>query len=202
MRGARSDIGLWQRAANESDTEAFLELFDRFAPTVIGYLFQRTGDWLEAMKMAIVAFVETWNERRQLSGASPLPLPTLFGAATRVLRQRTHQDRRHKTLVTSIPIPDDPTGPKAEAGAARQMREVVGALPTRAQDAVWLRLQGMNEQETADALRTKVGKVRTLLQGTSLPVNGLPIAAMDLPDQMSLAPVRAALERQLSSDPR
>jgi len=196
-RKLRSDVSLWQQAAFHSDSRAYLALFERVAPRVIAYTFERTSDWLQAQTAAVVTFVETWRRRGQLASSGPMPVPLILGVATEVIRAGLHRAKKNRPLVDALAKgSNQPANLESAVTTAREVGAAVDQLPATVRDLVWLRLQGLNVQETADALRMPAEKVRGLLARGGVAVNGRPFLG-SLPDA-SIDVMRQALEQELS----
>jgi RNA polymerase sigma-70 factor (ECF subfamily) len=95
-------------------------------------------------------------------------LTYLYGVARNVTRNRLRRDRRFVALDTAASEKpsgaDDPCAVASRSQQLARMRRIIRALPSRYREAVILcDVHGLSYAETARALRTPVGTVRSRL---------------------------------------
>src|SRR5947208_8198752 len=134
-----SDADLWARS-RAGDTEAFGQLFERYATLIFNYCFRRIGNRETARDMLQVVFLEAWR-RRDKELAPDKVLPWLYGIATNVLRNQRRSERRFAAALRRLPraeaTPDFADGAAERADYERGAQEALfrlHSLPKGEQD--------------------------------------------------------------------
>jgi RNA polymerase sigma factor (sigma-70 family) len=132
-----------------TDPNAFGELYDRCAPTILGWFLRRTGSPHLAMELAAETFAQALAGLHRFDPAAGTGTAWLFGIAGhqyhRLLR-RGAVDRRHRrrlAMVTPVITPDDVERVVELVDAqelAPELHAALDALSDGVRDAVWLRV--------------------------------------------------------------
>ena len=169
VMGEPTDAELWERAAG-GEPFAFGVLFERHGRAVYNYCFRRTANWSQAEELTSVVFLEAWRRRREVQLEGERALPWLLGVATNVLRNFWRSQRRHRAALARFPLErgyDFSPDVDERLDDERQMRSMLRAvtqLPSADQDVLALCVwEGLTYEETAAALGTPVGTVRSRL---------------------------------------
>ncbi|MCC9069554.1 RNA polymerase sigma factor [Arthrobacter cryoconiti] len=165
-----SDAALWERCA-QGDPDALGALFDKHADALFRYALSRTRSWHDAEELVSLTFLEAWKQRARLKLERDTLLPWLLGVASNVDRNRARSRRRHEQFLTRLPHSEPAMDHAteiaerldAEAEVARLLNGTAG-LTSGERDAVILCfMNGYSYEETATALRVRLGTVRSRL---------------------------------------
>jgi RNA polymerase sigma factor (sigma-70 family) len=165
-----SDRVLWERT-KQGDSGAFGALFDRYADTVYGYCFRRTGDWALAEDITSIVFLEAWRKRHSVDLYEGKALPWLLGIGTNVIRNQRRSLRRFRAMLERLPrldpVSDFGDNLDERISSSNRMRALlkeIRRLPRREQDVVTLCIwHGLSSSEAAAALAVPEATVRTRL---------------------------------------
>lgn len=165
-----SDSALWGRCV-QGDPDALGALFDRHADALFRYALSRTRSWHDAEELVSLTFLEAWRQRSKLKLERDSLLPWLLGVATNVDRNRARSQRRHEQFLTRLPhsehSPDHASEIAERLDAEAEVGRLLGGaagLTTGERDAVILCfMNGYSYEETATALRVRIGTVRSRL---------------------------------------
>ena len=179
------------------DKAAFRELVQRYADSVMGYLFRMTGN----RDLAEDLFQETFKKVHEKAHTfrGPRLKSWLFTIATRValdaFRRRKHaptvsldqtndcgpEDGSSLVAATVDPNATDPADDVVREEQAQQVRNAVGALPPRQRATLVLAyFQQLTYPEVAQVLDCSVGTVKTQIS------RALARLARQLPDSVSV----------------
>ena len=164
-----SDAVLIRRAQN-SDIEAFGEIFERYARRVFHFIFTRIGNKLDAEDLTDEVFLRAWRalpnyQERGLSFA-----PFLFRITRNALADHYHENGRTPESISihEIHLEDDADGidPVLVESNNRRYLELVQAIGTLKkdyQDVLVLRfLNDLPPTEVAKIMGRSPGAIRTL----------------------------------------
>ncbi|GAA2810422.1 RNA polymerase sigma factor [Kribbella solani] len=145
----------------------FGRLFDRYAAQLHRYCSRRIGPDL-ADDVVAETFLIAYERRCSFDPSRSSGLPWLYGIATNVLhRHRKAEARAHRILTyqgDSADIVAETATERTDAAARiRTIARVLGALPRRHRDVIFLAAAGLEYAEIAAALAIPVGTVRSRL---------------------------------------
>lgn len=163
-------------AAEGGDRDAFLGLYDQFAPMLYRFSFWLTGNENEARELVVATFRRAFRAMRKRP--RNLVLDTWFyQMAVRTFLASSRWQRVTRRIPGPVEIEDRSTA----------WREATVALPPRLR-VVWLLAlaEGMPQSQTAEALGTSLDRVDALLERAR--------AAFRAPDDQA---DRAAVERAM-----
>jgi RNA polymerase sigma-70 factor (ECF subfamily) len=162
------DVELWRRVQAD-DPDAFGVLFARHGERLHAYALRRTADPAQAEDVTAMVFLEAWRRRADIELTRPSALPWLYGIAANVLRHGHRSRRRHAAALERLAqLPArSPSLVEVQAEAAEEARRVleeVQRLPARERDVLVLSVwEGLSHADTAEALGTTVGTVKSRL---------------------------------------
>lgn len=165
-----SDFALWGRCA-QGDPDALGALFDRHADALFRYALSRTRSWHDAEELVSLTFLEAWRQRAKLKLERDSLLPWLLGVATNVDRNRARSQRRHEQFLNRLPYAEHGADHATEIAErldneaeVTQLLNDAAGLSSGERDAVILCfMHGYSYEETATALRVRIGTVRSRL---------------------------------------
>jgi RNA polymerase sigma-70 factor (ECF subfamily) len=164
-----TDGDLLERA-RKGEADAFGELFERHAPSVLRFCFRRTGNAALAEDLTSIVFLEAWRVRERTVFFSGHARPWLLGVALNVMRSQARAERRHREALVRVPVSAEPE-PESDAAIARldaerEMCEVLRAvekLGKREREVLELCVWEGLSKEAAQALGVSPGAVRSRL---------------------------------------
>lgn len=157
----------------EHDSGALAELYDHFAPGLLGLAMRILGDREAAEEVLEDVFHRLWSEARRLSREHVSVAAVLYLTARARAVERLRAERRLPPLARSqpdlkglawLPRPQEiaPVDERREL-----LKKVIQQLPKPQREALdWVVLEGMTETEIARKLGDTPARVRTgLLAG-------------------------------------
>lgn len=152
------------------DTEAFDEIYRRFAKLVYNLALRMAGDTAQAEDLTQEIFLRIYRHLGKFNGRS-----TLKTWVYRITLNHCRSKLGRRRLVTrplaeenegeGAEIVDERRGPEEKTlaqDAARQVAEALGHLKSPFREAVALRdLEGLSYDEIADILNVRIGTVRS-----------------------------------------
>jgi len=165
--GFASDAAVIARSLAEP--EAFGEIFDRHAPTLLRFLVRRLGpDAADGLVGEV--FRIAFERRKSYDGSTGLALPWLYGIASNlVLKHRRSEGRRLRAnarlLAREVPARRDAVYGASDARLLfPRVIEAIEALPDAERDALFLYAwEDLSYEEVAAALAVPVGTIRSRL---------------------------------------
>jgi len=163
------DSNQWRRVvANDSD--AFADVYDRYANEIYTFCFRRTANWATAEDLTSIVFLEAWRLRSRLKDPAKLR-SWLYGIALNTLRSQWRATRRHRHALARLPLEASVTdfGPESDARmdderAMRQILDELHSLPRRDLEVLSLCVWAdMSYEDAAETLSIPVGTVRSRL---------------------------------------
>jgi RNA polymerase sigma factor (sigma-70 family) len=168
--GAEHGAGLARRLAGGDET-ALAELYDRYAPVVLGVALRVTGDHGAAEEVAQEVFADAWRSADRFDagrGGWQGWLATV--AHRRGVDWVRAESARRRHAVQAVPEPAASAEDTAVAAElARRVRQAVAALPEPHRECVRLAYyEGRSVRELAAALGVPEGTVKTRLRAARL----------------------------------
>ena len=161
-------------AAASGETQAFSELFRRYAQRLFGYLYHMSRDRELAQDLVQETFMRVHRARERYDPRRPFK-PWLFRIATNVHADQAKSwfsklKRRTRRLFEpeeglAAPFAQRPERATERAALAAQLRQEVSRLREPYRQAILLHdLEGLNCRETAEVLGKPVGTVLSWLR--------------------------------------
>lgn len=163
-----TDRDLWQRAI-EGDEQAFVELYDRYAPRLLTYAVRRTRSRAHAEDAVSLVMLETWRRRHDVRFSEGDSLAGwLFRTARYVLANETRATRRHRDALARIALraplaSEDIDSRLVDDERLRAAAEGLKRLSERDREVIELAAIGLSESEMATALGLPTGTVKSRL---------------------------------------
>jgi RNA polymerase sigma factor (sigma-70 family) len=153
------------------DADAFGEVFDVCARSVYNHAFRLTGDWWTAEDVMAMTFLEAWRGRARLVADGGSLRPWLLGIATNLARGQRRTARRERGALSRLAAPDespdfadDVIGRLDDVGRVAALHRALTSLRRDEFEVLALCVwSGLSYSETAEALGTPVGTVRSRL---------------------------------------
>ena len=166
---SEDDVQLMLRVA-QGDQQAFLRLYDRYAPRVFGLALRILGERMAAEEVTQDTFLKLWARARRYSPARGKVLSWLLTIARRTALDRLRLDNRRpdrhnpydpEDLWKGLADPDSAT----EESRWRTLRFALLDLPAEQRQVIALAYyHGMSHREIAEYLGLPVGTVKTRLR--------------------------------------
>ena len=166
-----SDQSLMRRLAARDD-KALEELYDRYSRLVFSVLLRITGRAELAEELLQETFLRLWRNAESYRETRGELRPWLLTVARNLAfdhrRTKVEQQRQREFHLEIVPA--NPAGPPTEEIYAqrervRQVREVIGTLPSPQQRALHLAyFEGMSQSEIARAMDEPLGTVKTWMR--------------------------------------
>jgi RNA polymerase sigma-70 factor (ECF subfamily) len=171
------DVALMLRVQAD-DTEAFRELFGRFAPRVLQYVRRMVAHQARAEELTQDVFVQVFRFRHRYRPESKLATWIFRIATNMCLNELRRPERKLKVDLWDASGPDgepqepalpDPEGISPEEGAAARELAVaiereIQMLPPKQRAALTMaRIDGLPYRDIADVLGSTEGAVKALL---------------------------------------
>lgn len=165
---ANPDVELAERH-RYGDSDAFDEVYERYAGMVYGLCLRMSGDPVRAQDLSQEVFLRIFKGLGRFRGRSSLKT-WVYRIALNHCRGRLARRRVATQSLDSTPLPEacleDPArGPETRAEeheAEQQVMRLLETLPRRFREAVILRdLQDLSYEEIATVLGVRIGTVRS-----------------------------------------
>ena len=156
------------RLVQKGDSQAFGEIYDRYAGKVFRYLYTHLTHRQDVEDLTEEVFIRVW---RALPGFREQGMPFLsfiFRIARNVLVDHYRREQRSREQVSSdeVTIRDDRPGPVEMMNVEGQRQELFQALESLREDyrmvLVMRFLNNLTPEETAQAMGRSAGAVRVL----------------------------------------
>jgi RNA polymerase sigma-70 factor, ECF subfamily len=165
--GPASDVVLLRQVADRR-AEALAELYDRYAPTLLGLAKRILGTASDAEEVLQEVFLHVWNQAgRYDSGRSSvstwLVLITRSRAIDR-LRSRRVVDRTHEAAFQEMPLDTSPEGVDnvfMQERRGRVQRELANLPPEQREVLEMAFYEGLTQTEIASRADLPLGTVKT-----------------------------------------
>ncbi len=150
----------------EGDRQAFLSLYDRYAPRVYGLALRMVGDAMTAEEITQDAFMKLWTRAETYRPDRGDLIAWLLTITRRVALDRIRAEARRPSLEKSEEeetwhhIPD----PESTSEEARwsTMRFLLDELPQEQRQAIELAYyHGLSQSQIAEVLEVPLGTVKT-----------------------------------------
>ena len=159
----------WLRGLPARDDTALEELSERYSRLVSSVQVRRTGQAELAEELLQETFLRLWRNAESYHETRGELRPWLLTVARNLAfdHRRTKVEQQRKRELHLEIVPAVPAGPPTEEVYAqrervRQVREVIGTLPSRQQRALHLAyFEGMSQSEIARAMDEPLGTVKT-----------------------------------------
>lgn len=157
------------RAIAGGDQEAVAELYDRYAPMLLGLARKVVADRGDAEEVVQEAFVHAWNRARTYDGARSsvatwLVLITRSRAIDRI-RNRNVVERTHATVRSEVReehASAEGTARVLQGERRSRVRAELASLPTEQRDVLELAFyQGLTQREISEQTGIPLGTVKT-----------------------------------------
>ena len=166
-----SDQSLMRRLAARDD-KALEELYDRYSRLVFSVLLRITGRAELAEELLQETFLRLWRNAESYRETRGELRPWLLTVARNLAfdhrRTKVEQQRQrefHLEIVPAIPAGPPTEEIYAQRERVRQVREVIGTLPSPQQRALHLAyFEGMSQSEIARAMDEPLGTVKTWMR--------------------------------------
>lgn len=162
------DAQLLQIAQN-GETEAFGELYGRYAPTVFRFLYAHINDRMDAEDLTEEVFLRVWRRLSSYSEQGVPFLAFLFRIARNTLIDHYRRSGRSKSSMSlddGKPLPDmdhDPGDLAMTNLQHQEIRRILGRLREDYRTVLVLRfLSDLSPEETAHVMGRSEGAVRIL----------------------------------------
>lgn len=152
------------------DEAAFGELFDRYAPTVLGFLVQMLRDRAQAEEILQETFLQAWEQadRYRSGGASPRGWLLMIARSRALDRVRSRRSREgRETRVASEASRSNvaqPEGPRRLEQEERRaiVSSALETLPDEQRHCIELAFfRGLTHREIAESLEQPLGTVKS-----------------------------------------
>lgn len=163
---------LLQRIA-DGQPQALEQLYDRYAPAVMGLACKMMGDEASAEEIVQETFWRVWQNARSYRAGQGRCLSWLFGI-TRNLSIDTWRKRKVRPQVafdlgTLLEMGHEPADPDSNVSGeawlqikAQQVKQALGTLPASQREVIEMSFfWGLTRQEIAEATGTPLGTVHT-----------------------------------------
>jgi RNA polymerase sigma-70 factor (ECF subfamily) len=166
-----SDQSLMRRLAARDD-KAIEELYDRYSRLVFSVLLRITGRAELAEELLQETFLRLWRNAESYRETRGELRPWLLTVARNLAfdhrRTKVEQQRQrefHLEIVPANPAGSPTEEIYAQRERVRQVREVIGTLPSPQQRALHLAyFEGMSQSEIARAMDEPLGTVKTWMR--------------------------------------
>ncbi len=161
-----SDTKLMMKVKND-DEEAFMILFEKYSPRILGYLMRNGASRVEAEEIVQEAFLRVWSERRRFRPTGTFQA-WLYTIASHILineRKRWSREITDEQQMLSHPEKSD-NDPFYRVSLSQTVGRVKGVLEQMKQEyrmAVLLAAEGLSYQEAARAMGLSVSAYKTVL---------------------------------------
>jgi RNA polymerase sigma-70 factor (ECF subfamily) len=165
------EVDVW-RGVRAGEAEAFVRMYESLADAVFGFCLRRTGDWSSAEDCTSLVFLEAWRLRTTLRDESA-GIAWLFGVANNVVRNAARARRRHRALLSRLPLEETDVDHGFEADAvarldaerrAGDLAKALSELPKAQRDVLALAsTHGLGPAEISQVLKMPVGTVKSRL---------------------------------------
>jgi RNA polymerase sigma-70 factor (ECF subfamily) len=170
------DVALMLRV-QAGDTEAFRELFGRFAPRVLQYVRRMVAHQARAEELTQDVFVQVFRFRQRYRPESKLATWIFRIATNMCLNELRRPERKLKVDLWDVGGADEPQEPvlpdteavsPEEGAAARELagalEREIAALPPKQRAALTMaRIEGLPYRDIAEVLGCTEGAVKALL---------------------------------------
>jgi RNA polymerase sigma-70 factor (ECF subfamily) len=171
------DVALMLRVQAD-DTEAFRELFGRFAPRLLQYVRRLVSNQARAEELTQDVFVQVFRFRHRYRPESKLATWIFRIATNMCLNELRRPERRLKVDLWDLggaegepqePVLPDPDATSPEEGAAARelagaLEREIAALPPKQRAALTMaRIEGLPYRDIAEVLGCTEGAVKALL---------------------------------------
>jgi len=160
------DVALVRQMADGNEI-ALERLYDRHAPTLLGYLIELTGDRLEAEEVLQDTMVAAWKSARAFAGRSQVRT-WLFGIARRRLRDGRRRRILERAQDTELgDLDGDESSPEHTALVRAELADLttlIASLGALQREVLALAfVHELSYAEMADVLEVSVGTVKSRL---------------------------------------
>lgn len=160
---------LLQRVAEQSDPEAFSELFDTYAPRVKSYMMRQGADPNTAEELAQETLLTVWRKARLYSGEKGSATTWIFTIARNLRIDRLRRETPWQELPEGRDEePSNETPPDeavSERERSKRVHMALKTLPTDQYEVVALSyLEGLSHSEISERLELPLGTVKSRMR--------------------------------------
>jgi len=154
--------------AQEGNTEAFGQIYERYAARVFRYFFAHLDNRLDAEDLTEEVFLRAWRSLPAYREQGVPFLSFIFRIARNALidHYRRDQSSKQKDVLEEVNLPDQKPGPGEIAIASLEHSELIKALKGLRDDyrmVLVLRFFGeLSPEETAQVMGRSAGAIRVL----------------------------------------
>ncbi|HLA97694.1 MAG TPA: RNA polymerase sigma factor [Anaerolineales bacterium] len=154
--------------ARNGDTEAYGELYERYAPRVFRYLYAHLNNRQDAEDLTEEVFIRVWRSIASYKEQGVPYLAYLFRVARNALidHYRKNASTKQEVSIADISLQDRTQGPGDAVAAMlehEQLRQKMGKLREDYRTVLILRfLSELSPEETAQVMGRSAGAVRVL----------------------------------------
>jgi RNA polymerase sigma factor (sigma-70 family) len=163
--------GLLIRRLSGGDEEAFVALFQRYAPSALALAERVVRDRALAEEVVQEAFLAIWTTGERFDERRGSPRAWIMRmvhnrAVDAIRREETQRRRAERTAATDVVVVEDPATDVVERvdvpGERRAVREALEDLPKEQRDVIELMyFEGLTQSKVAERLAVPLGTVKS-----------------------------------------
>ncbi len=154
--------------AERGDREAFMTLYDHFAPRLASYMTRAGASPAQAEDLMQDAMLAVWRKAALFDPAKASAATWIFTIARNLRIDLLRRDRRPTVDIGALDLADPSDGAEATVDAARRadrVRRAVAALPPEQAEVIRLSyFDGLPHPEIAARLNIPLGTVKSRLR--------------------------------------
>ncbi len=169
MTSSTSMADLLQRVAESGDAEAFLKLFQSYAPRVKSYMIRQGADANTAEELAQETLMTVWRKAALYSGEKGSATTWIFTIARNLRIDRLRRETPwqelpdgHDEEASADPSPEELLSQKQRSA---RVKSALAELPADQHEVVLLSyIEGLSHSEIAERLQLPLGTVKSRMR--------------------------------------